>query len=95
MLICLRGPIKLGVPDDREPEYTKYFVQAPVSEIINAHPIPEQLKVPASPMTDLMILVDFASMVSASLSFSPTSCTHVTRSPNLHEEYIYMVSPIQ
>lgn len=94
MLICLRGPVKLGVPDDREPEYTRYFVQAPVSELTSAHPVPDQLTVPASPTTDLTILVDFASTVSAPLGSVITSCTYVTRPPNLHEEYIYTVSPI-
>ncbi|KAF8239771.1 hypothetical protein L208DRAFT_1374597 [Tricholoma matsutake] len=34
------GPVKLGVPDDndREPEYTQYFVQAPISELTSTHP---------------------------------------------------------
>jgi hypothetical protein len=67
MLMCLQGPVKLGVPDDREPDYTQYFVQAPVSELTSTHPVPDQLTVPANLTTDLTILVDFASMVSSSI----------------------------
>ena len=70
--------MKLGVPDDREPEYTRYFIQAPVSELTNAHPVPEQLTVPASPTTDLTILVDFASTVSASLGSFITHQAHAS-----------------
>jgi hypothetical protein len=70
MLTCLQGPVKLGVPDDREPDYTRYFVQAPVSELTTTHPVPDQLTVPANLTTDLTILVDFASTVSAPLSLS-------------------------
>jgi hypothetical protein len=93
MLTCLQGPGKLGVPDDREPDYTRYFVQAPVSELMSTHPVPDQLTVPANPTTDLTILIDFASMVSTPLSrlshhLLICSCIHVARPPNLQEGYI-------
>jgi hypothetical protein len=67
---CPQGPVKLSVPDDRELDYTQYFVQASVSKLMSAHTDPDQLTVPASLTTDLTIRVDFAGVVSKFLKSS-------------------------
>jgi hypothetical protein len=64
MFTCSQGPVKLGIPDDREPEYTRYFVQAPVSELTSTHAAPDQLTVPAGLTTELTVRIDFAGTVS-------------------------------
>ena len=82
--------MKLGIPDDREPDYTQYFIHAPVSELTNAQPVPAQLTVPAGLTTDLTIRIDFAGMVSqpSLAKFLPhllmNSC-HDARSPSRQE----------
>jgi hypothetical protein len=53
-----------GLPDDREPEYTRYFVKAPVSELTSTHAARDQLTVPAGSTTQLTVRIDFAGTVS-------------------------------
>lgn len=60
-LMYLLGPVKLGIPDDRFPEFTQYFIDGPIAKLTEIEASPTELLVSPSLPSSLTIRVEFVS----------------------------------